>query len=77
MFVVGLDVDTVVSFSAVTHFITIWPFAGNFKRRQVHPAAYKYKAGRKNPSRLLLPKPGSTEQSAGNPPLTALGLLRD
>jgi len=39
MFVVGLDVDTLVSFSTVTYFNTIWPFAGNFKRRVSPPGS--------------------------------------
>lgn len=38
MFVVGLDVDTCVSFSTVTYFSTIWLFAGNFKRRSGPPS---------------------------------------
>lgn len=41
MFVVGLDVDTlVVSFGAVTPLIIIWLFAGNFQQRQRPPANY-------------------------------------
>lgn len=37
MFVVGLDVDTQVSFSTVTCFSTIWLFAGNFRRSERPP----------------------------------------
>lgn len=40
MFVVGLDVDTQVSFSTVTCFSTIWLFAGNFRRSERPPTTF-------------------------------------